>query len=82
VFLLSRLWKVWHSTVGRLLAVFLSACLFGLIHLYQGPVGAAWTAIFGLIAALYYLWFGRVVPLMLAHYLTNALQVVVFVLVR
>ena len=82
VFLLSRLWKVWHSTVGRLLAVFLSACLFGLIHLYQGPVGAAWTAIFGLIAALYYLWFGRVVPLILAHYVTNALQVVVFVLVR
>jgi membrane protease YdiL (CAAX protease family) len=79
VFLLSRLWKVWPSTAGKLLAVFLSACLFGLIHLYQGPVSAAWTAIFGLIMALYYLRFGRVVPLILAHYMTNALQVVAFV---
>lgn len=78
VFLLSRLWKVWPSTTGKLLAVVLSACLFGLIHLYQGPVSAAWTAIFGLIMALYYLRFGRVVPLILSHYLTNALQVVVF----
>jgi membrane protease YdiL (CAAX protease family) len=78
VFLLSRLWKVWPSTAGKLLAIAISACLFGLIHFYQGPVGAAWTAIFGLIAALYYLWFGRAVPLILAHYVTNALQVVVF----
>jgi membrane protease YdiL (CAAX protease family) len=78
VFLLSRLWKVWPSITGKLLVVVISACLFGLIHLYQGPVSAAWTAIFGLIMALYYLRFGRVVPLILAHYLTNALQVVVF----
>ena len=80
VFLLSRMWKVWPSTTGKLLAVVISACLFGLIHLYQGPVSAVWTAIFGLIAALYYLWFNHVVPLVLAHYVTNALQVVAFVL--
>jgi membrane protease YdiL (CAAX protease family) len=82
VFLLSRLWKVWRSSAGKLLAIVISACLFGLIHLYRGPVSAAWTAIFGLIMALYYLWFGRAVPLILAHYVTNALQVIVFVLVR
>ena len=79
-FLLSRLWKVWPGTTAKLLAVVLSACLFGLIHLYQGPVSAAWTAIFGLITALYYLRYGRVVPLILAHYVTNAFQVVVFAL--
>ena len=77
-FLLSRLWKVWPSTMGKLLVVVISACLFGLIHLYQGPVNAAWTAIFGLIVALYYLRLGRLVPLILAHYLTNVLQLVVF----
>lgn len=82
VFLLSRLWKVWPSTMGKWIAVVVSACLFGLIHLYQGPVSATWTAICGLIMALYYLRFGRVVPLILAHYLTNALQVVVFALSR
>jgi membrane protease YdiL (CAAX protease family) len=77
VFLLSRLWKVWPSTTGKLVAVVISACLFGLIHVYRGPSSVAWTAIFGLIMALYYLRFGRAVPLILAHYVTNALQVVV-----
>jgi membrane protease YdiL (CAAX protease family) len=78
VFLLSRLWKVWPSTMGKFIAVVISASLFGLIHLYQGPVSASWTVIFGLIMALYYLWFGRTVPLILAHYLTNAIQIIVF----
>jgi len=78
VFLLSRLWKVWPSTNGKLLAVAISACLFGLIHLYRGPVSVAWTAVFGLIMAFYYLRFGRIIPLILAHYSTNAFQVVVF----
>jgi membrane protease YdiL (CAAX protease family) len=77
VFLLSRLWKVWRSTTGKSATVVISACLFGLIHLYRGPVSVAWTAICGLIMALHYLRFGRAVPLILAHYLTNALQVVV-----
>lgn len=79
-FLLSRLWKVWPSAAGKLAAVILSSGLFGLIHLYGGPVAVAWTAIFGLIMALYYLRFGRVVPMVLAHYVTNALQVIVFAL--
>jgi membrane protease YdiL (CAAX protease family) len=77
-FLLSRLWKVWPSTAGKSAAVVVSAGLFGLIHLYQGPVPATWTGIYGLIMALFYLRFGRVAPLILAHYVTNALQVVVF----
>jgi len=78
VFLLSRLWQVWPSTAGKLVAVAVSACLFGLIHVYRGPASVLWTAVYGLISALYYLRFGRVAPLILAHYLTNALQVVVF----
>jgi membrane protease YdiL (CAAX protease family) len=83
VFLLSRLWKLWPSTAGKLAAVAVSAGLFGLIHLYQGSVHVVWAGIFGLIMALYYLWFGRVLPLVLAHYVTNVIQVVVFaVLVR
>lgn len=77
VFLLSRLWKAWPSTMGKLIAVIISACLFGLIHVYRGPVHVAWTALFGLIMALYYLRFGRVLPLILAHYVTNAIQVIV-----
>jgi membrane protease YdiL (CAAX protease family) len=76
VFLLSRLWKVWPSAAGKLSAVVISAGWFGMIHVYRGSIHVAWAAIFGLIAALYYLRFGRVVPLVIAHYLTNAIQVV------
>lgn len=78
VFLLSRLWTVWPSSRGRWIAVFLSSGLFGLLHLYQGSANATGAGIYGLIMALHYLRFGRVVPLILAHYLTNALQIVVF----
>jgi membrane protease YdiL (CAAX protease family) len=78
VFLLSRMWKVWPSTPGKLGTVVVSAVVFGLIHLYRGPVHIVWTAIFGLLMGLYYLRFGRVVPLILAHYVTNAIQVVLF----
>jgi membrane protease YdiL (CAAX protease family) len=77
-FLLSRLWKVWPSAPAKLAAVAVSACLFGFTHLYQGPVHIAWAAVFGLIMGFYYLKYGRVVPLIVAHYVTNALQVVVF----
>lgn len=76
-FLLSRLWKVWGSQIAKLLAVLVSACLFGLIHVYRGPLHVAWTGIYGLIMGLYYLRFGRLAPLILAHYATNALQVFV-----
>lgn len=77
VFLLSRLWKVWPSMTGKLIAVVISACLFGLIHVYRGPIHVVWTTIFGLLMAIYYLRFGRVVPLILAHYFTNALQIII-----
>jgi membrane protease YdiL (CAAX protease family) len=42
-FLLSRLWKVWPSTVGKSVAVVVSAGLFGLIHVYGtgAPSGPA-----------------------------------------
>lgn len=82
VFLLSRLWRVWPSAAGKLAAVVVSACLFGLLHLFQGPVGVGWTTIFGLLMALYYLRFGRVAPMVFAHYLTNAFQIVMFALLN
>lgn len=79
-FLLSRLWKIWPTLAGKVVAVGLSATLFGLMHAYQGPRAVAWSAIYGLITASYYLRSGRIVPLVLAHYLTNALYVVIHAL--
>ena len=80
VFLLSRLWKVWPSTAAKIGAVLFAACLFGLSHFWQGPTRIVWTSIYGLIMGLFYLRVGRVAPMIISHYLTNALQLVVFAL--
>jgi membrane protease YdiL (CAAX protease family) len=56
--------------------VLVSAVLFGLAHLYQGPGGMANTAISGLILGIVYMRFGRIWPLIIAHYLHDALQIV------
>ena len=80
VFLLSRLWKVWPSTAAKLGAAVFAAILFGLSHSWQGPSRIVWAGMYGLIMGLYYLRFGRVGPMIISHYLTNALQVVVFAL--
>jgi membrane protease YdiL (CAAX protease family) len=74
VFLLSRLWKLSPSRVWRWSAILLSAALFGLAHIYQGPAGVVSTGISGLILAVAYHYTGRVIPLMLSHYLHDAVQ--------
>lgn len=75
VFLLTRWWKIAPGIVWRWLGVFISAAMFGLAHLYQGPTGVVTTAITGLILAIVYLRFGRVWPLIISHYLHDALQI-------
>jgi membrane protease YdiL (CAAX protease family) len=75
VFLLTRLWNISSNKVWKWMAVILSAVLFGLIHIYQGPAGVIMTGISGLIMAIYYLYFGRVTAMMIAHYLHDAFQI-------
>jgi hypothetical protein len=74
VFVLNHLWQVNPSAVWRWLAILLSAALFGLAHLYQGPAGVINAALNGLLLAVAYALFGRVVPLIVAHYLYDAIQ--------
>jgi membrane protease YdiL (CAAX protease family) len=80
IFLLSRLWKIWSADAWRWSTVVLSAVLFGLGHLYQGTAGMVDTGITGLLLAVYYLVFGRVWPLIIAHYLHDAIQIVLLVI--
>jgi membrane protease YdiL (CAAX protease family) len=75
VFLLTRLWNIHPSVAFRWFAIFLSAAIFGLGHMYQGPAGIISTGISGLILAVYYYFSGRVIPMMIAHYLHDALQI-------
>jgi membrane protease YdiL (CAAX protease family) len=75
VFFLTRWWKIAPGAAWRGLGVLISAALFGLAHLYQGPGGMANAAISGLILAVVYLRFGRIWPLIISHYLHDALQI-------
>lgn len=75
VFLLSRLWKVWGSAGGRWAAVVLFAALFGAVHLYQGPAAIISTGVMGLAGGAYYLKFGRVWPLIIAHGLYDSITI-------
>lgn len=74
VFLLTRLWNISSKKAWKWITVILSAVLFGLGHMYQGPAGVMMTGISGLIMASYYLLYGRVASMMVAHYLHDALQ--------
>jgi len=83
IFLLSRLWKIWENPIWRWVTVLLSGILFGLMHSYQGPAGVLSTGISGLIMGIFYLQFGRIFPMVIAHYLHDALQfVMVYVMFR
>jgi membrane protease YdiL (CAAX protease family) len=74
ILLLSRLWKIVDKQIWRWGVVIFSAVVFGLMHMYQGPAGILSTGLSGLIMAVFYLRFGRILPMMIAHYLHDALQ--------
>lgn len=76
VFMLNRLWTVWPQPVARWLAMIVSAVLFGLAHIYQGPVSAGAIALQGFLYAWYYKRFGRVWPMIISHALYDSLQVI------
>lgn len=78
VFLLSRIWKISPSSSIRCVTILFAAVLFGLSHAWQGPTRIVCASIYGLIMGMYYFRFGRVAPMIISHYFTNALQVVVF----
>lgn len=78
-FMLSRLWQVWPGPGGRWLVLIGSALLFGLGHLYQGPMGVFGTALIGFILGWHYLVRGRLLPLIIAHGLYDTVVIVALV---
>jgi membrane protease YdiL (CAAX protease family) len=74
VFLLTRLWNINSSKTWSWIGIILSVVLFGLIHSYQGPAGIISTGVSGFIWAVYYYNYGRIIPLILSHYLFDAIQ--------
>jgi membrane protease YdiL (CAAX protease family) len=76
VFFITRWMKISPSKVWLGVGVFLSAFLFGLNHVAQGYAGVISVTLNALIMVLWYLRFGRIFHLIVAHYLYDAVQLV------
>jgi len=76
VFLLERALALWPGLSSTALLVAVSAALFAACHIYQGPVGVVDNAIFGLWLALFYVIFGRILPMILAHGMYGAVLLI------
>ena len=74
VFFITRWIKISSSNAWLGVGVFLSAFLFGLNHVAQGYAGVVSVTLNALIMVLWYLRFGRIFHLIVAHYLYDALQ--------
>jgi hypothetical protein len=74
VFFITRWTKISSSKVWLGVGVFLSAFLFGLNHVAQGYAGVISVTLNGLIMVLWYLRFGRIFHLIIAHYLYDIIQ--------
>lgn len=81
VFMLNRLWKIWPRPFARWLFLIVSALLFGLVHIYQGPVSVLFVSVQGLLYGWYYLRYGRVWPLIISHGIYDSLQVLQIVMI-
>ncbi len=64
--------KKWHKA----LILLLSAAMFGLAHLYQGPAGMAGNFIEGIVWGLYFLGCGRIWPMIISHALLDSVQII------
>jgi hypothetical protein len=81
MFFITRWMKIFPSKVWLGLGVFLSAALFGLNHVAQGVAGIISVTLNGLVMVLWYLRFGRIFHLVVAHYLYDAIQLAPIILI-
>lgn len=79
IFFITRWRNISSSKLWLGIGVFLSAALFGLNHIRQGPAGIISVTLNGLVMVLWYLRFGRVFHLVVAHYLYDAIQIIFIV---
>lgn len=61
---------------GLSVAIGISILVRVLYHLYQGPLGAVYVGVFGLVLSLYYVSSGKLFPVVLAHALADIIPFV------
>src|SRR5512136_2503411 len=74
VFFITRWMKISPLKIWLGAGIFLSAFLFGLNHVAQGTAGVISVTLNALVMVLWYLRFGRIFHLVVAHYLYDAVQ--------
>lgn len=80
VFFLKSLWEIWDTPGSKWTIISISAALTGAVHSYQGVSGVISTGIMGLVAAIFYLKYRRLLPLVIAHALYDSAWIVFGVL--
>ena len=88
-YLFDRARRIWpqlnrpvsHARAGLCILVLATAVLRGAYHLYQGFGPGIGNALMGVIFAAVYLKYGRVMPLVIAHFLLDAVAFLAFPLV-
>jgi uncharacterized protein len=64
--------------LGQALFAFaIAAVVFGVVHLYQGPLGILATTVLGVVLTALYLWTGQIWIAMAAHALLDVIGLVV-----
>lgn len=79
-FMLDLLVEAAPKARHKIFILLLSAVLFGLAHIYQGPAGVAGTFLFGVVMGLFYLGRGRIVPMIIGHALYDSVQILMAVI--
>ena len=80
VFILDLLWDTSRSVFVKWGALLLSALLFALAHIYQGPANMIGIFAGGLVFGIFYLKTGRIWPMIIAHGIYDSLQVAMAVI--
>jgi membrane protease YdiL (CAAX protease family) len=80
VFLLDLLWDVSSGAFVKWIVLIISAVLFGLGHMYQGTASMIGIFFQGILLGIFYLKFGRIWPMIIAHGLYDSLQVITAVI--
>ncbi|MBN2280730.1 MAG: CPBP family intramembrane metalloprotease [Candidatus Marinimicrobia bacterium] len=78
-FFLKCMWNISQNKFWQILVVIISTLMTMAVHLHQGIAGMISVGVMGLLLALYFYQFKRILPLILAHGFYDAIQLFVLV---
>jgi membrane protease YdiL (CAAX protease family) len=80
VFILTSLWKFSNQKLWTFSVIFISALIMGFAHWSQGSYGIVTITTKSLVAGFFFYRYKRLLPLVIAHVLYDAIQVAVLLI--